>query len=180
MLPRIRKYAQVAFHVDPSELREELVEETVANSFVAFARLVKVGKESVAFPGVLARFAIAQVRSGRRVGGHLRIRDVLSRHSQHHKGFAVERLDQFTDGVWQEILVEDKRATPADLAASRLDFAAWLRTLSGRQRKITDVLAAGETTSRTAKRFGITASRVSQIRAELQQLWEHFVADRID
>jgi hypothetical protein len=37
----------------------------------------------------------------------------------------VGRLDHFDsqENCWREILVEDQQATPADTAASRLDFA---------------------------------------------------------
>ena len=43
MLPAIRRSAQVAFRKLPPELRHDLIEEVVANSYVAFARLVERG-----------------------------------------------------------------------------------------------------------------------------------------
>src|SRR5271157_4478762 len=138
MLPAIRHSAQVAFRRLPPELRHDLIAEVVANSYVAFARLVERGQADRALATPLARYAIAQVRVGRRVGSRLRIGDALSPYAQYRKQFFVERLDHFSEqkGCWGEILVEDKRATPADVAACRIDFAEWLRRLTSRLRKI--------------------------------------------
>ena len=138
MLPAIRRTAQITFRKVCPELREELVQEIAANCFTAYARLVEIGREDLAFPSALARFAIAQVRVGRRVGNRLRIRDVMSEYAQHRKNFQVEPLHYFDqeENCWQEIVVEDKRATPAEIAACRIDFASWLRLLPRRRRKI--------------------------------------------
>ncbi len=176
MLPAIRRSAQVAFRKLQPELRHDLIEEVVANSYVAFARLVERGHADRALPSPLARFAITQIRVGRRVGSRLRIGDALSTYAQFRKQFLVERLDHFSEekGCWGEILVEDKRATPADVAASRIDFAEWLRRLTARLRKIALALAAGETTSAAAKMFGVTPARISQIRELLRRSWEAF------
>jgi hypothetical protein len=176
MLPAIRRSAQVAFRKVSPELRHDLIEEVVANSYVAFVRLVERGQADRAAPSPLARFAIAQIRVGRRVGSRLRIGDAMSNYAQFRKQFSVERLDHFSEekGCWGEILVEDKRATPADVAACRIDFAEWLRRLTVRLRKIALALAAGETTSAAAKMFGVTAARISQIRDLLRKSWEAF------
>jgi hypothetical protein len=176
MLPAIRRSAQVAFRKLPPELRHDLIEEVVANSYVAFARLVERGQADRAAPSPLARFAIAQIRVGRQVGNRLRIREVLSRYAQHQKGFHVDRLDQFKaeDEEWREVLIEDRRAGPAEIAACRIDFASWLRLLSSRRRRIALALAGGETTTAAAKKFGLTASRISQLRQWLKNSWEAF------
>ena len=176
MLPAIRRSAQVAFRKLPPELRHDLIEEVIANSYVAFVRLVERGQADRALATPLARYAIAQIRVGRRVGSRLRIGDALSTYAQYRKQFFVERLDQFSEekGCWGEILVEDKRATPADVAACRIDFAEWLQRLTARLRKIALALAAGETTSEAARMFGVTPARISQIRQWLKESWECF------
>src|ERR1700704_4343841 len=76
MLPAIRRTAQISFRKVRPELRDDLIEEVVANAFVAYSRLVERGQVDRASPSPLARFAIAQVRAGRRVGNRLRIREV--------------------------------------------------------------------------------------------------------
>jgi hypothetical protein len=146
---------------------------------VAYARLVERGQADRAAPSPLARFAIVQVRVGRRVGNRLRICDVLSNYSQFKNGFQVERLDSFDEeeDCWQEVVVEDKRATPAEIAACRIDFAEWLRRLTVRLRKIALALAAGEMTKGAAERFGLSPARISQLREGLKKSWEVFQGD---
>ena len=68
MLPQIRRQASFAFRGLGAELREELIQEVIANAYRSFHRLVQQGKQAVAFPTPLAQFAIRQVRAGRRVG----------------------------------------------------------------------------------------------------------------
>src|SRR3972149_6827309 len=97
MLPVIRDYADHAFRHLAPEGREDAVHEVVANAVVAFARLVELGKPHLASPTVLARYGVAQLREGRRVGNRLRIGEVLSEYAQRKKGFAVERLDCFDE-----------------------------------------------------------------------------------
>ena len=176
MLPAIRRQAQISFRHQPPESREELVAAVIANCLVAFVRLVKQGKRDSAYPSALARYGVAQVRAGRRVGARLRNCDALSEHAQRGKGFVVHRLDHFDfeESQWEEIVVEDHRAGPAEIAACRIDFASWLRLLRPRLRKIALTLAQGETTSETAKKFGVTPARVSQLRLWLKENWDAF------
>ena len=176
MLPAIRKQAYAAFrNLDP-EARHEAVQEVVANCLVAYVRLWRLGKSDVAFPTPLAKYAIRQVRSGRRVGGRLNIRDISSLHCQSLKGIRLERLDRYDqeEEAWLEVLVEDRHATPAEVAASRIDFGNWLQVLTARLRRMAKVLATGESTTRAAKRFSVSPGRISQIRQELKQSWEAF------
>jgi hypothetical protein len=175
MLPRIRRQASMAFRNKTPEAREELIAEVVAKSYRAFCRLVQRGKEDVAFATPLAQYSIRQVRSGRLLGGRQRPRDVMLARDQ-HGSLGIARLDHFDadDGQWQEIVVEDHRAGPAEIAACRIDFASWLRLLPVRLRKIALTLACGETTSAAAKKFKLTAGRISQLRLWLKESWERF------
>jgi hypothetical protein len=175
MLPAIRRYAAQAFRRFPAGTRDELVHEIAVSTYLAFARLVEQGKVDKAFPSVLARFAIAQVKGGQEAGRPLNKRDILSRYCQLQQGIIVERLDhQDGSGAWRAILVADRRASPAELAASRIDFPAWLATLSRRNRRIAEQLAVGERTGAVARRFHIAASRISQLRREFAVSWHRF------
>jgi hypothetical protein len=176
MLPRIRRQALIAFRDRGAEARQELAAEVVANAFCAYTRLVRRGKHDLAYPTPLAQFAIRQVRDGRRVGGRLKATDILSPSASRLHGLTVERFDRRDPqtGVWNEQLVEDRRAGPAETATARLDLAAWLRTLSKRNRQIATELSLGETTCDVARQFGLTAGRVSQLREWLREHWEQF------
>jgi len=174
MLPAIRRHAAIAFSDLDPEAKAEAVQEVTANAFAAFHRLAELGKANVAHPSVLAKYGIAQCRDGRRVGSRLNVRDVSSEYCQLKKGAKLERLDRFDkdEEGWMEILVEDRHATPADIAATRIDFAAWLDSLSQRDRRIAETLAVGESTGDVAGKFQVSAGRVSQLRRELKQSWE--------
>jgi DNA-directed RNA polymerase specialized sigma24 family protein len=179
MLPKIRSYARTAFgHLDPDS-REDAVEETIANAAVAFARLVRRGKAQKAFPTVLAHYAITQVRQGRRVGSRLRIGEVLSSYAQRKKGFVVQRLDRFDRETeeWLEVILEDHRTPVPDQVAFRIDFPNWLAILSRRNRRIAEALALGNSTGYVARRFRLSAARISQLRGELYRSWQKFHGD---
>ena len=172
MLPWIQSQARRAFCRVPAELREELVAEVVAHAVCSFARLAHCGKTSVAYATPLAGYAIQAVRAGRRVGTKSNARDLTSP----TRNYPIESLDTlaFQQGQWCEALVEDRRTTPADIAAARIDVAAWLRSLSRMHRRIATLLARGETGQEVAKQFHVSPARISQIRKCLGDSWERF------
>ena len=149
MVPAIETHAKIVFRRLDAEAREEAVQEVICNACCAYARLVELKKTEVAYPSVLARFGVAQTKDGRKVGGQLNCRDVLSNYCQRKKDLLVERLDRFDseEDAWDEILVEDRHAGPAETAIARIDFVTWLQLLPRRLRKIARFLANGETTS---------------------------------
>ena len=76
--------------------------------------------------------------------------------------------------VWQALLVENRFAGPAEIAATKIDFGTWLARLPARLRSVAEVLATGEGTGEAAKKFGVSRSRVSQFRRELEASWSRF------
>jgi hypothetical protein len=68
MLPKIVKSARSAFRQLNIEHADDAVQEVVAQAWRAYHRLAELGKEGLAYPSPLARFAIARYRAGRRVG----------------------------------------------------------------------------------------------------------------
>jgi DNA-binding NarL/FixJ family response regulator len=148
----------------------------MGNCCVAFVRLIDRGLEEMIYATPLAQYAIRQVRDGRRVGRRLNKNDVSSSYAQRARGFKVENLDVYDrqEDEWKEVLVEDRHAGPAETAASRIDFADWLRSLPRRQRRVAETLATGETTKMAARRFRVSPGRISQIRRELMDDWEQF------
>jgi hypothetical protein len=144
---------------------------------VLYARLILRKPTASAYPTPLATYAIAHVRAGRSVGVHFNGRDVMSMHVQRCRGFGVVPLEGAVDrfgGSWLETLVDKRSYSPGDAAAFLLDFEAWLKRRSARDRALVNVLAGGESTSAAAKRFGVSDARVSQIRRELKRDWDLF------
>jgi hypothetical protein len=176
MLPRIRRQAEVALRYLRAEAREEFVAEVIALAYRAWVRLVDQGRAQIARATPLAKYALRRVRAGRHLGCRQNVRDVLSDHARRTHGLTIERFDRPVDraGAWHQILVEDRRAGPAETAAARLDLAAWLQTLSQRNRRIAQALALGNSTSAVAQQFGLSAGRVSQLRNWLHGHWEQF------
>ena len=176
LLSPIRRNAYHAFRrMDPDD-RDEAIQEVIANAFAAYQSLVKRGKTQVISPGPLARYAIAQTRAGRRVGGQLNIDDVTSHYCQHRRGITLKSMGEVDEatGTWSQILVEDPSSSPADIAAIRIDFETWMELLPERQRTIAEVLSTGETTNAVAKLFDVTAGRISQLRSQLKAAWVAF------
>lgn len=97
-------------------------------------------------------------------------RDLLSRYAQIGHGIQVDR----SKGEWIEALVEDKRASVPDLVCTRLDFGSWFASLPGRMHAIAKDLAFGCSTSEVAQKYGVTASRISQLRRVLEESWANF------
>ncbi len=183
ILPLVERHARYFLrHLPRGEARDEALQEVVCNACVAYARLAEQGRAAVANPTSLARYGAAQYRVGCRVGAALNINDVCSTYCQRRKGVQIRSLTRWDeeDCAWKELLVEDRNATPADLAASRIDFAAFMASLSARTRRIAELLAVGETTSRVAELVGVTAGRISQLRRELQSAWDAFHEPRTE
>lgn len=90
LVPQIRQHAQIRFRHANSVDREEAVQEVIARSLIQFLRLLELGKEHLIFAGPLARYAVSQVRGGRRVGGKLNVRDVSSLYCRTRKGVSLE------------------------------------------------------------------------------------------
>jgi len=180
LFPEVQRQASYALRNLRGERRQEMLAEVYAGVLCAFVRLFQRGKLDAAHPSVLVRYAGAQAREGRRVGSRLSSRDVLSPYAQARRRFAVERLDRtdrHEEDPWRELLLEDRRSTPADLAGWRIDFDQWLRRLPARARRIALKLAAGDTTGAAARRFGITPGRVSQYRRRLEEDWRQFYGE---
>ena len=179
MLPRIRVHARIAFRALDPEAKAEAIQDVTANAWKAFVALVKRGKAAVAYASPLAMYGIRQYRDHRRVGSHLNVKDVSSSYCQQRKGIHLARLDKFDsqENAWEEVLVEDRHCGPAQVACTRIDFDSWLKSLPCRYRRLAQYLGVGNRTSDAARKFKLSAGRISQIRGELAESWKRFVGD---
>ena len=179
MLPKIQDHARFRFRQLPRDQRDEMVQEAVANACAAFARLVERGVADSATWSSLGKYAVRQVWDGRKVGGSLNKRDVSSDYCQNRTGVRVENLYRWDEvkQEWQEMILEDRHLTPADVAAFRIDFTEFLSSLSRRNQKLALDLAKGHATSWVARKFRLSAGRISQLRRELFEAWQEFQAE---
>jgi hypothetical protein len=181
MLPRIHKQAAYYVRHLAKKDRADAIQEVVASAFVSYLRLIERGKAELAYAGPLARYGARRYLSGRRVGNRMNACDVSSVYCQQRKRIMVEQLDHFDEPTseWEQLVVEDKHSTPAEVASTRIDFRAWLESLPERTRCVAETLAMGEATSHVAQMFSMSASRISQLRRELHQAWRMFQGEAV-
>jgi hypothetical protein len=176
MLPTIQRVACYRFRHVRRWRRQELIHDVIALAYVAYARLIERGKVALAYPTVLAQYAVRHVRDGREVGCRWNSQDALSPLARRRRGFSVQPLNNRGANDEWEALTDDRRANPADIAACRVDFRTWLGRLKRFKRQVALRLAAGDTTSEAAQHFRLSQARVSQLRNEFHQDWDNFQA----
>ena len=174
MLPEIQQKLRLAFcRLDP-DAREDAIEEGVVHSLLAYVRLDEQGRAEVATPSSLAWYSSRHVKRGRPAGGRMNGKEPLSRYGQISNDIEVE-----PHGNWIDMLVDDKRASVEDQVAAKLDVGAWFATLTKRMKEIAKDLAFGCSTSEVAKKHGVTAGRISQMRRMLEESWAVFQGEAV-
>jgi len=177
ILPRIERHGQVHFR----DLRcHDRRQEAVALCWLWFVRLARRGKDATRFPAALAAFAARAVRAGR-LCRQERSGDALSPRARRRHGCAARSLP--VHGIRPGSALEDASADntqspPDEQAAFRIDFPAWLTTLTDRDRRLVADLMVGERTRDVAGKYGLSPARVSQLRREFQADWSRFCGER--
>ena len=178
VLPRVLSHGRIYFrHIKCRHQREELLAEMTGLCWQWHLRLAERGKDSTRFPTALATFAARAVRSGRRLAGMDKSKDVLSRLAQQRKGFAVCKLPDCStlDGSPLDEALHDNTMSPPDQQAMfRIDFPAWRASRTERDRRILDDLMAGGQTLDVAGKYGLSPGRVSQLRREFLTDWRRY------
>jgi hypothetical protein len=181
VLPKVLSHGRVYFrHLRSAELKEEYVAEMIALAWKWHLRLAERGKDATRFPTALATFAARAVRSGRRLAGMDRAKDVLSPQAQHRHGFAVAKLldcSALDGGPLHEALHDNTQSPVDEQVCFRIDFPSWRASRTERDRRVLDDLMLGERTLDVAARHGLSPGRVSQLRRELHDDWEFFCAE---
>jgi hypothetical protein len=167
-LPRIEAHANISFRsIRCDAVRADHVAETVALAWKWFLALEARGKDASRFVSAIATFAVRAVRCGRRVAGMTKSRDIMN-----------DRRERFQDGAacraLCDALTDNSVTPPPDAAAFRIDFPRWLGGLPDRNRQLVERLMVGDRTLEMARRFRISAGRVSQLRIELSQDYSRF------
>jgi hypothetical protein len=188
LLPRIELHARITFRgVKCRDQREDAIAETVALAWKWHVCLAERGKDATRFPAAFATLAARAVRCGRRLCGHERAREVLSPVAQRRYGFRVEHLPASTRSPHEHLYatpdgqalldafeerLRDNILTPVpDQVAFRVDFPDWLRTLTGRERRMVRAMARNERTKDLSKQFELSPGRISQLRREFRDDW---------
>lgn len=196
LLPRIEKHACISFRdLKCAVKRDDCIAETVALCWKWFVSLAQQGKDAAGFASAMTFFAVRSVRSGRRMCGQEAVNDVFSPVAQQKRGFKVESLPTSnpisyetlygTDGCRRQSVIEerlhDNTVTPVpEQAAFRVDFAAWLKTLTARERRIIRSMAKDERTSDLSRKFEVSQGRISQLRRAFAVGWKRYCGEADD
>jgi hypothetical protein len=165
----------------------------VALAWQWFVRLRQQGKDPgeflMAFTTLLAR----AVNSGRRLAGMAKAKDVLNLGTQRRHGFRVEPLPSaprrsheslYATVHGQELLdtyeerLRDNTQTPVpEQVVFRIDWPAWLATLTARERRMIRAMAQNERTLDLSRQFELSPARISQLRREFHDGWTRFCGE---
>lgn len=193
-LPRIETHLRVAFRgIRCRHHRADMIAEGVALCWRWFQRLNDRGKDATKFVSAVADFAARHVRAGRRLCGQDSAKDALSPRAQAMHAFKVERLPSSTaishhhlyseangqrlHDEFEERLADNTVTPPDEQAMFRVDFKAWLKTLTSRERRLVRAMALDERTRDLASTFKVTPGRISQLRAEFRDGWRRFCGE---
>jgi len=183
ILPHIQRYAQFHFRsIRCRDKRQEYLCEMLALGWKWFVRLVEQGKDPTLFVSALANFAARAVKSGRRLCGKEKSKDVLSPSAQRQFDFTIHSLSEghaLYDEEFAEALKGNPYTPPDEQAAFRLDWPSWLSTRTDRDRRLIRDLMVGEHTNAVAEKYGLTSSRISQLRREYRDDWLRFRGESI-
>jgi hypothetical protein len=192
----IERHARIYFrHVVCRHKRDDLISEAVALGWKWFLQLTQRGKDPTRFPGPFARYTARAVQNGRRVCGLLKPKDVMSERAQRRHGLSVESLPLSTRRCLQELygscvaqrqrdayeerLQHNTQAAVPDQVSFRIDFPAWLKTRTARDRRIIAEMIRDERTTDLARAFGMSPARVSQLRREYWADWQRFTTEPV-
>jgi hypothetical protein len=194
LLPRIEQHGRIYFRgLKCPHRKAEALAEVRALAWQWFLRVAQQGRDAGEFVTALATFAARAVNSGRRLCGMEKARDVLSPVAQQRHRFAVEQLPASTatshealhgdvhgqrqQDAFEERLRDNTRTPVPEQAAFRIDFPAWLRTLTARERRLIRAMARNERTLDLSRQFAVSPGRISQLRRAFHADWERFCAD---
>ena len=193
LLPRIELHGRIYFrHLKPHR-KADAIQEMTALGWQWFLRLHQRGKDPSEFLTGFTTLLARAVNSGRRLAGMAHAKDALNPAAQRRHHFAVEVLPsslgvsherrtasphgQELQDAYEERL-RDNTVTPVpEQVQFRIDFPAWLDTLTGRERRIVRAMANNEGTLDLSRRFELSPGRISQLRREFHDDWRRFCGE---
>lgn len=191
LLPRIQRHGEVYFRdVKCPVKKADYIAEMVALVWKWIVQLAQKGRDGFQFPMALARYAACAVRCGRKLAGMAKAKDVMNEMAQQRHRFKVEALPfsisrshenfyaavrgQREMDVFEERLIDNRKSPVAEQAAFRIDFGAWLQSLTPRERRLIKAMARNERTKDLARQFEVSAARISQLRREFMEGWRRY------
>jgi hypothetical protein len=179
ILPCVQKYAQITFRHLRYHDREDAQADMLGFAWAWCLKLIQQGKDPAALATNLAFYAARRVKARRHLCGKEKSKDVMSlpAHRVHHFDALTLSPEDRDDNPVQEALRDNTQSPVPDQAAFRLDFPAWIRSYSERDRHVIHDLMMGERTLDVSRRHGMSPGRISQKRREYLEGWSRFQGD---
>jgi hypothetical protein len=193
LLPAVERHGQIYFRHFGPRRKADAIQEMRALAWKWFLRLHERGRDPADFLAMFVTLLARAVISGRRLAGMERAKDVMNRATQRRHGFQVEPLPASTRVSHEELYgaargqrrldafeerLRDNTITPvADQVQFRIDWPAWLATLTGRERRLIRAMARNERTKDLSRQFELSPARISQLRREFHDDWHRFLGD---
>lgn len=178
ILPRIELHARIYFRaIKCGFKRADLIAEAVAVAWKWFIRMAEKGKDATRFPSVLATLAARAVKSGRKVAGQIKAKDVMNEQTQQRRGFVVGKLPDHSTlntNPLMEALVDNTRSPIPDQVCFRQDFPRWVRRHCRRDRRIIRGMVMGDRTLDLSRKHQLSEGRISQLRRQFRDDWQRF------
>ena len=148
------------------ERKVEAVAEVVAIAWKGYLDLSLRGENVEKLLGKIVWYAAQCVRSERFFVGQSPANDVMSPRAQFrhgHRSVGEPREHERADN-----------ASPAEQAASNVDFREWLQTLDGKRREIVLALTSGLNSADVGRLRGVTRAAIYLDRLDLKESWDEF------
>ena len=97
--------------------------------------------------------------------------------------FSISKLPDFStlsDNPLSDALIDNTRSPVPEQVQFRLDFPAWFRTRTDRDRRLIGDMAMGQRTLDLSRRYGLSPGRISQLRREFHDDWLRFCGEFSD
>ncbi len=101
----------------------------------------------------------------------------MNEQTQMRHSFGVGKLLDYStlsENPLAEALIDNTQTEVPEQVAFRIDFPAWRRSRSRRDRRIIDDMAIGERTLDLSRKHRLSPARVSQLRREFHDDWRRF------
>lgn len=160
-----------------ADRREETQAEALAHAWRRWLSLSVSSHEPRALAAHIGHWAAKSALAGERFAGRNREACPLDERAQCYGRTVVIRFDRplpWGERVYAEDLRDTRNFSPADLAAFRIDWLAFVQTLSPKQRFLSEALASGRSQTEVADTCGVDRSAITNQKKRLLAAWEAF------
>ena len=179
MLPTMRRKARYMLRYMSEDNFNDAFDDLISYCWIEYFKLVQSGRSGDAYATPLVEFSIRHMKQKfqRDALGHAGSLNDNHEHmivSRDYKKSAdgPKGSCEISCGDWRDIFAIDGRHNPSDTIPTKVDFEAFLDSLTSRPKLIASRLASGDSTKLLARKLALTCGRISQYRRQLESIWE--------